>query len=116
VAVSGAVLAIAAVGTAVSVEESKTARKDAKKEAQVAQANILARGVATGTSATSGVAQASGSVESQLASNVSFLDAQQELVNKQSIFQQKSADASSRAATASAVSNLALTGVGLYGK
>ena len=127
---------IALTGTAVSVDQQKAAARDQKRSqkaqrriqdiksakerrkqvraAQAAQAEIAAGGVASGTTKTSGTKQGAGSVQSQLASNLSFLDQVESLNKESSIFSQKAAGHQTRAGTAQAVSGLALTGASLF--
>jgi len=84
------------------------------RQAQKAQAEIIAGGVASGTSKSSSVKQGVGSVQTQLASNISFLDETIGLNRETSIFNQKAADASSRAATADAIFDTSLKAASLF--
>lgn len=121
-------LGVTAGATVYSVDQQKAAARDQKRaneaqtrmqniktmrerrrqsaEAQRVQAQMQAQNVTTGTGQTSAASQASGSVQSQLAGNLSFLDSMQQLTNRQSIFMQKAADHSSNAATGQAVAGL----------
>jgi hypothetical protein len=94
--------------------KSARERRAQVRAGQKAQAEIIAGGVASGTTQTSSVSQGQGSVQSQLASNISFLDSVESLNKETSIFQQKAAKHGSNAATATAVGNLALTGASLF--
>ena len=69
----------------------------------------------SGVATSSGAVQGAGAVGTQLASNLSFLDQSSELTNQISLFRQRSADASGRASTYSAVSGLAMQGASLFG-
>ena len=89
-------------------------RRRQVREAQRMQAQTEATAVATGTTKTSAVAQAQGSVQSQLASNLSFLDQMKTLTDTQSIFAQKAADHERRAGVGQAVSSLAMSSASLY--
>lgn len=90
-------------------------RRRQVQEAQKLQAQTEATAVATGTSKTSAVSQAQGSVQSQLASNLSFLDQMGQLTERQSIFAQKAASHETRAGAGQAVSGLAIKAATLFG-
>lgn len=94
--------------------KSARERRAQVRAAQKAQAEIIAGGVAAGTTQTSSVSQGVGSVQSQLASNLSFLDSVESLNEQTSIFQQKAATHTGKAATAKAVGDLAITGASLF--
>lgn len=89
-------------------------RRRQVREAQRIQAQTEAAAVATGTSKTSAVAQAQGSIQSQLASNLSFLDQMEQLTNKQSIFMQRAADHQRRAGTAGSIFDLQMKAVSMF--
>lgn len=97
-------------------------RRQQIREAQQARSEALAQAVATGmvsgTGKTSAASHATGAIQSQLASNLSFLDQTQGLMQQQSIFQQRAADHAGRAETFSALSGLAMqaAGSGLFDK
>ena len=92
------------------IQDIKAARERRKqvREAQRAQAEIVQGAQASGTSASSGAITGAGSVQSQLASNISFLDNVGDLTNQASIFSQNAADARSKGATRRAQLDLAL--------
>ena len=126
-----ALFILSAITTAASVDQSRTASRENKRanqrqqqqqdakvarerrkqvrEAQSARSETIASAVAAGgvgALGSSSVSQATGSVGTQLASNLSFLDTQQQLAGEESIFRQKAADARGRADTLSAVSSV----------
>lgn len=129
-------LGLAVFSTAYSVDQQREAAKDSKRaqraqqrlqdikaarerrsqvrQAIVAQSTLEARAQATGTSKSSSAQQGGDSVQSQLASNLSFLDQANQLNQQTSIFEQRAASASSRAATGQAVASLSLTGASLF--
>jgi len=98
------------------IQNIKAARERRKqvRQAQQAQAQLSNQAQATGTSSTSSATNAAGSVQTQLAGNLSFLDQVQTLTNRASIFNQKAANHTGRAATGQAVSNLALTAASIF--
>lgn len=131
-------VATAAVGTAASVHQSAQARSEQRKaarverriqdvkaarerrrairEARIARADVEAGAQATGAGTSSGAITGSGTIGTQLASNLSFLDQASELQTQSSIFRQKAANFSGRAQDFGAVSNIALTTGSLFGR
>lgn len=89
-------------------------RRRQVQEAQKIQAQTEATAVATGTKSTSAVAQAQGSVQSQLASNLSFLDQMEQLTEKQSIFMQKAASHQTRSGIGQAVAGLGAQATSIF--
>lgn len=133
-----AALAVATIGTAYSVDQQNEAasqqRKAARREqrlqdikaarerrkqveqARVARANIIQAGVAQGAGGSSSVISGAGQTATAAGSNISFLDNVTTLNKDISIFNQKAANAQSRAATGQAVSSLALNAAPLFPK
>lgn len=79
--------------------ERKQARERLKqmREAQQVRAATVAQGAATGTTKSSTFAQATGSIQSQLASNLSFLNDTETFARAESIFSQRAVEHSARA-------------------
>ena len=98
------------------IQEVKAARERRKqvREAQVAQAQVEAGAQASGVTQTSAAVGGAGSIQTQLGSNLSFLDQVGELTQQTSIFNQRAASASSRAATSQAVAGLGLQGASIF--
>jgi len=98
------------------IQRAKQAREKRKqvREAQVSQAEITASGVASGTGGSSVTAGASGSVQSQLGENMSFLDSVQGLRDNQSIFMQKAADHTTSASISEAVGRAGVAASSLF--
>lgn len=86
----------------------RTARERRRQiqEAQRLQSETEVTAVATGTTQTSAVAQAQGGIQTQLATNLSFLDQMKGLTDRQSIFLQRAEHHRQRATTASAISSV----------
>ncbi len=132
-----ALVGLAAGGTVASVQQGRQARKESAKarkaeqrlqnvraarerraavrEARLQRAQIQSGAAQSGVATSSGAVQGAGAVGTQLASNLSFLDQSSALTNQISLFRQRSADASGRASTYSAVSGLAMQGASLFG-
>lgn len=85
------------------------------RQAQQAQAQIEAGAVATGTQQTSAAAGGVGSVQTQLASNLSFLNQSEQAAKQISIFQQEAADDLTRAEVYGAAKNLTMQSASLFG-
>jgi len=98
------------------IQEVKAARERRKqvRAAQQAQAQMAAGAQASGTTQTSGYTGGSGSVQTQLGANLSFLDQVGGLTQQASIFNQRAATHSSKAATGQAISSLAMQGASLF--
>lgn len=131
-----ALAAVAAVGTVSSAQQQRKAaknqrraqqtqqriadvqaareRRDQVRQARVAQANLLSQQVAQGVQTTSGGQTGVAQVGQQAAGNLSFLDTVGDLSRQASIFNIQAAQAQSRAATAGAISGLALQGSSLF--
>lgn len=86
--------------------ETARQRRESIREARSARGRVLAQGATQGTSQSSGVAGAMGSVQSQAGYNISFLDQQQDLAGGASMFSQRAADARSKQAGYQAKANL----------
>ena len=119
----------AAVGTGVSVSESRQAAKQQRKaqklsqrradleaararreqvrEARIRRAEIISRSTAVGGAGSSAEAGATGSVQSQLGANLGFLGRTQQLSRGISQASGRAAQAQSRAATAGAIGGFA---------
>lgn len=85
-------------------------RRRAIREARVQRADIEAGAQATGVAGASGAITGAGTVGTQLAANLSFLDQVSELQDRASMFRERAASRFGKAQTASAVSGLAFTG------
>jgi hypothetical protein len=96
-----------------NVKASRERRK-AVRAARMQRAQIESGAVASGTSNTSGFAGGAGGVQTQLASNLSFLNKSQELTNEQSIFKQRAANHEGRAKDMADLRNLAFQGASLF--
>jgi|18_taG_2_1085343.scaffolds.fasta_scaffold00673_3 Flp pilus assembly protein TadB len=98
------------------IQSIKAARERRKqvRDAQQAQAQMAAGAQASGTTQTSGYTGGSGSVQTQLGANLSFLDQVGGLTQQASMFNQRAATHSSSAATGQAVSGLAMQGASIF--
>jgi len=85
------------------------------RQAQQAQAQIETGAVATGTQQTSAAAGGVGSVQTQLASNLSFLNQSEQAAKQISIFQQAAADDRERAQAYGAATELGLKAMSIFG-
>jgi len=83
-------------------------RRSQVAEARRARAQIESQAGVSGIQGSSGAIGAQSSVQSQLASNLSFLDNVQSLSQQTSIFNQQAAKAQSNAATAGAIRDTAI--------
>lgn len=89
-------------------------RRQAARQARMARAQIESGAVASGTTGTSSFAGGVGGVQTQLASNVSFLNQAQQLTNQQSIFEQKAANKLGKAQDLEGLRDLAIRGGSLF--
>jgi len=91
------------------IADIKASRERRKQVAQArqARAQIESQAGAAGIAGSSGAIGAESSVQSQLGSNLSFLDQVQSLSQQTSIFNQQAAKAQSNAATAGAIRDTA---------
>lgn len=127
--------AIAGLGT--SVHQGKQAAKDAKhaaaleqaqqavatrnqrrkqmREARIARAAAAQQMVVRGTQQTSQATGVQASIAGEAGRKISFLNQQSMITKGISAANQRAADHQSRAATASAVSSLAMSSIGLFG-
>ena len=96
-----------------NVKASRERRK-AVRAARIQRAQIESGAVASGTSNTSGFAGGAGGVQTQLASNLSFLNTAQQLTNEQSIFKQRAANHEGRAQDMSDLRGLMMQGASLF--
>ena len=90
------------------IRDLQTARERRKqvKQARIQRAEIASSAGAAGTLQTSGFAGGTGSLITDAASNISFLNKTQELSSQVSIFNQSAADAGSDVASANALSSV----------
>lgn len=87
-------------------EQSFRQRVAAVREARLRRSSVEAQSAATGTMTSSGYAGAVASVQSQLGSNLSFLDTQQSLSRQASIFNIQAAGHQGNAAELGALSKV----------
>ena len=92
-------------------EKLKQRREElrARREARIEQARIAQAGANVGASGSSAVVGGVASLQSQLSSNLSFLNESGNLAQQQSRFLQKAANAQARAGEFGAVANLGFT-------
>lgn len=95
--------------------ENARARRQQVAQARRARAATIAQGEAAGISGGSQVAGAAGSIQTQAASNISFLNQLQGLDEARFGALQAGAASAGRAATFQAVGNFAQTGAGVEG-
>lgn len=98
------------------IQDTRAARerRRAVREARVARAEIEAGAQATGTATSSGAVTGAGTVGTQLASNLSFLDTVNELQEQSSIFRESAARRRGRAQDLEAGMSLISTGASLF--
>lgn len=126
-----AALIVAGVATASSIDQQKRAARASKRaqraqqvqadlqtarerrnqirQARIQRAQLEAQALAQGTTGASSVVGAAGSVQSQLGSNIGFLNQQQQLSQFASAQNQRAAAAQTRASIFSSVASLATT-------
>jgi len=90
-------------------------RRNQIREARIRRGQILAAAGASGVSQSSSEMGAVSSIQSQLASNVGFLQGTRQRSNLISMYNQRSASSQSRQQMAGTVTNLALTSGGSAG-
>lgn len=132
-----AILAVAAVGTAASIQQSRQSRKASKRaaraqrrisqrenqrerirqlrESQIARAQITAGAAQTGTLSTSAFEGGVASIGSQAAGNISFINQIESLQQQIHKNQQRAADFSANAQGIQAITNLGVQAAGMMG-
>lgn len=89
-------------------------RRQMARQARIARAQVESGAVASGTTQTSGFAGGTGGIQTQLASNLSFINQSQQLAEQQSVFAQRAADHRGRAQDVAAVRSLAFQTASLF--
>ena len=99
------------------IQDIKTQREKRKaiREARAVRSSIQTGAQASGTAGTSSASTGVGSVGTQLATNLSFLDEVGGLTNQISIFEQKAADKTRRAGEIEAVRGLGIEAASIFG-
>lgn len=98
------------------IQDIKAARerRAAVREAMKARADINTGVVASGVSGSSAAVAGMGTINTQLATNLSFLDQTKSLADQSSLFQEAAAKHSSRAQDFSDLSGLAMQGASMF--
>lgn len=98
------------------IQDAKTQRERRKsvREARMSKANVEAGAQASGTSNTSSAVTGVGSIGTQLADNLSFLDQVTDQTNQISLFEEKASKSLRRAKDGEAVGSLAFQSASLF--